>query len=444
VNGSPSASTAALPAQRERWTVLTAMLVMYFFSFFQRAAIPGTMFNEIQTDMHLTAAAVTALAALFTYVYGGAQLFVGITVDRLGGVRTLLVGGGVMTVGAALFPLSTSPAMLYFSRILTALGSSVMYLSIVKEICLRFSPQRFAILVAVMLVIGYSGGMAGMLPCERLVALCGWRPALLGIAALMAFALFVAWRILRRLDRFQPAQRHFSLSPLGEVLRNRHNLPILLIASINFPIYFTIQTIFGKKFLQDFAGLSSSTAATFTTIMIVTTAGCMLAASLLLPWTGHRRKPWILLAGGFLLGATALLLWGTVYRAGGWAFLVAYLLMAAAMLSTPAITATMKELNPPESVALAIAVMNALSYLGAGVVGNLGGVILDRFTNRAQVTPTGTQYPPEAYTAVFVVLLVLAIVSMISVYFVRETKGRTRQSPDEYRRTLAEAGALGD
>jgi predicted MFS family arabinose efflux permease len=416
------------------------MLSIYFFSYFQRAAIPGTMFNEIQMDMHLTAAAVTALAAVFTYVYGGVQLFVGVAVDRFGGIRTLLVGGVAMTIGAALFPLSQSPAMLYASRILTALGGSVMYLCVVKEACLLFPAQQFAGVLGVTLLVGYSGGLAGMLPFERLVTAFGWRAALLGIAAVMATALFVAWRILRRFNHFSPPRSGHFLNSLGEVLRNRRNAPVLLIVSFNFPIYFVIQTILGKKFLQDFAGLSSAAAATFTTIMIATTAVCAFGASLLLPWTGHRRKPWVLLACGFMVAAVALLLWGVVYEKGGWVFLVAYLLMAGAMLSTPALTATMKELNRPDSVAVAISLMNGLSYLGAGAIGNATGVILDRFKDQVRVTQGGTLYPPSAYASVFALLLALAVVSLVSVYFLKETKGQTLQSPEEYRRILAEAG----
>ena len=423
------------------------MLAIYFFSYFQRSAIPGTMFNEIQTDLKLTAVAVTSLAAVFTYVYGGVQLFVGFAADRFGGIRTLLVGGGLMTVGAVMFPLSHSLAMLYVSRILTALGGSVMYLSIVKEICLLFPPQRFAALLGATLMVGYSGGMAGMLPFERLVALFGWRSALLGVSALMAVALVVAWWILRRFDHFRPPSKSFSLKPLGVVVRNRDNWPLFLLVSINFPIYFVFQTILGKKFLQDFSGLSSASAATFTTLMIFMTAVASLGASLLLPWTGHRRKPWIILGTGLLLGATALMLGGVLCHTGGWVFLLAYLVLAAAMLATPAATATMKELNRPESVALAISVINGLSYLGAGVVGNLAGVILDRYKAQTVVTDTSTVYPPAAYATVFTVLVGLSAVVLVVACFVRETRGQPVEStlrvdePSRFVRTRRDASS---
>jgi predicted MFS family arabinose efflux permease len=431
---------SALPDRNARIAALCAMLAIYFFSYFQRAAIPGTIFNEIQTDMRLSAAAVTALGAVFTYVYGGAQLFVGIAVDRFGGIRALLIGGIAMTTGAAVFPLAHSPAMLYASRILTAVGASVMYLSVIKEICLLFAPQRFAALLGVVLMVGYAGGLAGMLPFERLATFFGWRHALLGIAAVMAAALFVAWRLLRHLEHFRPPAHPFSLRPLWSILRNGRNVPLLLISLIHFPTYFTIQAILGKKFLQDFASLGSASAAVFTTVMIATTAICSISAALLLPWTGHRRKPWIVLGGCLMVAATALLLGGVIVHADGRVFLAAYLAMAAAMLSTPALTATVKEFSRPESVGLSIAVMNGLAYLGAGVIGNLSGVVLDRFKDRATVTAAGTCYPAEAYATDFGMLVCVALASLITAFFVRETHGRTVEDREAYRRSIAGAG----
>lgn len=428
-NAHSTATAATSPGQRAALAAFAALVVIYFFSFFQRAAIPGTVFNEVQADFHLTAAAVTALGAIYTYVYGGMQLFVGFAADRFGGIRTLLVGGAVMTLGALLFPLAHSDTQLYFSRILTAAGGSCMYLSIVKEVDLLFPARHFAMLMGCALFVGYSGGVAGMLPFERVVAACGWRPALLGVGALMVLALALAWRILRRYTHFQPPAHPFTLGPLREILINRRNLPLLVNSIICFPIYFVIQTILGKKFLQDVAGLSSPAAATFTMLMMMTSATGVFAGGLAPRWLGHRRKPCLVWAGVVLLIATALLLWGVTHDAPGWVFLVSYLLLAASMFSTPAALATMKELNRPEAVALAIAVLNALSYIGAGILGNVAGLVLDRFRAQATVTAAGTVYPATAYATLFSILLGLAAVALAVTLMVPETRGRSLYEP---------------
>lgn len=400
------------------------MLAVYFFSYFQRSAIPGTIFNEIQSDFRLTAVAVTAMGALFTYVYGGLQLVAGMAVDRFGGVRVMLVGGGIMTLGALLFPLTHHVSMLYASRVLTAVGASCLYLSIVKEIYLRFAPNQFTLLLGGALCVGYSGGVMGMLPFERAVAVCGWRPALLGVALLTALVLGCAWIGVRRLPPFQPAMRSFSLGPLREILRNRTCRPLLVSGAINFPVYFVIQTILGKKLLQDVVGLDSAAAASFTMLMYIVSALANLLGGWLPRWLQHRRKPFLIAAGLLLLAATALLTVGAISRAPGWLFLMAYLLLACAMFASPVSIATIKELNRPEAVAQSVALMNALGYIGAGLIGHLAGLVLDHFRGGARVVATGTLYPAAAYATLFALLTVLSALSLLATLRVPETGGR--------------------
>ena len=90
--------------RRQLVLAMLSMLSLYFFSFFLRTAVPGTIFNELQSDFRMSAAAVTGLGSGFLYIYAGMQLVVGLAADRFGGTRTLLVGGFIMAVGAAWFP----------------------------------------------------------------------------------------------------------------------------------------------------------------------------------------------------------------------------------------------------------------------------------------------------------------------------------------------------
>ncbi|HUU68591.1 MAG TPA: hypothetical protein VM186_03645 [Planctomycetota bacterium] len=64
-NGSPgtlAAPTPAPPAVHARGGALLALFAMsliYFFSYFHRVAVPGQIFDNVQSSMHLSAAAVT-------------------------------------------------------------------------------------------------------------------------------------------------------------------------------------------------------------------------------------------------------------------------------------------------------------------------------------------------------------------------------------------------
>lgn len=400
-----------------------AMLSVYFLSYFQRAAIPGTVFNQIQSDLGISASAVTALGSMFIAIYAVMQLFVGMAADRFGGGRTLLFGGCILAVGATLFPLSRSVGTLYASRAITGFGASFMYLSMVKEVDRLFGHRRFARLMGVVLFAGYLGGMAGMLPFERAVEAWGWRNTLVGVGAMTFGCLGLAALSLRRLDRFTPAARFRLLTPLREILATPDSRPLLVIALVNFPIYFVIQAAVGQKFLQDYARLSSPAAAGFATVMMLLSASITAVGGFALPWVANRRKPFLVVACALVTAATAILLAGVLAGAPGWVFLIAYALLALACVASPASLAAMKEVNRPDGVALAIGVINGFSYAGVAVLMAVAGAVLDAFRGVATVTPSGVIYPAAAYTTLFAVLLVVAVVGLVASRHVRETRG---------------------
>ncbi len=404
---------------------LLAMCAIYFFSYFLRAGIPGTIFDEIQSDMALSASAVAMLGAMFTYVYGGMQVVVGVSVDRTGGQRALLFGGVIMAVGALLFPLSHSIATLYATRILTAFGASFMYLCIVKEVDLLFDKRHFAAIVGVVTSVGYMGAIAGTLPFERTVSVFGWRGSLIGISVLLVVCLALTFAALRGCNHFTPVSRRVSLAPIMAVLRNPESRPLLICGLINYPIYFVLQAVLGKKFLEDVTGLSPSASATFVMLMIVASAVMSFIGGVALRWMGHRRKPAAIAESVLVFAGSGFMLTGVLAHAPGWFFLVPYFLFALSIGCGAAYVALMKELNHPDSVGVSIAVYNGTAYIGAGMVGNLAGVVLDLFRGQAIVSSARTIYPPAAYATLFGILTVLSVVAVVAIARVRETRGES-------------------
>ena len=66
---------------------------LYFFANLQRVAIPGSIFNELQSDLNVGAKYITALSSMFMYIYAVGQLFAGLLADRYGGERAITWGG---------------------------------------------------------------------------------------------------------------------------------------------------------------------------------------------------------------------------------------------------------------------------------------------------------------------------------------------------------------
>ena len=80
--------------------VFMAMLALYFFSYFQRVGVPGTIFNELQVEVGLSAVSIAMLGSMFTWIYGAMQIVVGFAADRHGGARAFLVGGALLVAFA--------------------------------------------------------------------------------------------------------------------------------------------------------------------------------------------------------------------------------------------------------------------------------------------------------------------------------------------------------
>ena len=388
-------------------------------SFFQRVAVPGTVFDEIQSEFQLSASGVAGLGTVYLYLYGGLQPLAGILSDSWGAGRTILVSGLLLTVGALAFPCAGSVTLLYLTRALVGIGAAMFYVSMTKEVDELFDERDFPLFVGLGVVLGYSGGLFATYPLARLVQGQGWRPALfeVGIACFLFWS--AAALLLRRTGRLG-RRTHIGFGGwVKVVLRNPGFVTLTASGTINFSIYFLLQATLGKKFLQDTCGVPSSEAAAFTfTMMLVCMTGVLLGG-LLGRHTG-RRRPFMLCASLLTLTAASLLLLGVVNSLPRGYFLACYTLLAIASSFSVIYTTAAKELNPREAAGTSIGLLNAGAYLGVALLTSAVGFILDAYADQAVKTATAVLYPRQAYRAVFGLCVALAAVSCACAWSFRE------------------------
>ena len=56
------------------YALLGTATVLYFFANFQRAGVPGTIFDQLQSTLGLSATAISGLSSAFMYIYAFGQL----------------------------------------------------------------------------------------------------------------------------------------------------------------------------------------------------------------------------------------------------------------------------------------------------------------------------------------------------------------------------------
>lgn len=412
--------------QRQRAALLALLLMssLYFFSYIQRVAVPGTVFDELQQEFAASAAAIAALSAIYLYIYGGLQVFIGLAADRWGGARVLVLGGILLSAGSVAFPMARSIPELYTARVLIGLGASAMFISIVKEIDSLFEARHFAMLLCMVCMIGYTGGLFGTLPFEQLDARLGWRPSLGIVAALCAAATLAAGLALQRLGRLrrppgQPAGRLY----FRDILLNRDCYPVLVSGAINFVLYFIWQAVFGKKMLMDACHFSSAGAAALTGGMMLFSMAVTVASGFVSRLMGNRRKPIMVACAALTFLAVGAMAFSLGPGAGTRIMPTACLALGAASGASAIFCCSMKELNPPRAAGASVGFINSVCYLAIAATANGAGALLDRFQAQAVHTAAALIYPAAAYRLLLLLCLALAGISLLCALFIRESSG---------------------
>ncbi len=409
--------------RRHKIIALAAMCLLYFFSYFQRLALPGTLFDELQTDFAATATAITVLGAVFMYIYGAMQFFTGLLADRYGGARVLLTGGALLAVSSVVFPLMHSLPCLYAVRALTGLGASLIFISLVKELDGMFPARHFAMILCLCLFVGYAGGLAGTLPLARLAGRWGWRSAMFGAGLLSGLAWLLALAVLRGRRAPAPSARQATLwQRVKIILSNPDTWPVMGCGMVNFGVYFLWQAVLGKKMLTDAGGLTPDRAASVSFWMMLV---CMLATSLsgfVSRLLQNRRRPVIFGCAGLTMLALAVMA-AALWRGYSPRWLAAcLLLLGLASSASPIICAVIKEVNPPESAGASVGLVNGACYMAIALLSHLAGLVLDAFGG-VQRAGAVVVYPRAAYLTVMAGCLVLAAWSCRMAWKVRESHG---------------------
>lgn len=382
--------------------------LFYFTGNFQRIAIPGAIFDLLGKDLGVTAHYITAFGAIFMYVYALGQLVAGVLVDRYGGMRIIACGGIIFTLGCLLFPITDNLYLMYFSRALLGFGSSMFYLSLVKELKNLYSDKDYGIALSVMLFIGYVGGIVANAPFVALIHYMSWQEILLIVAGVMLVALIVFFIILGRIE-LPAINKHvkFSVLPFKRVLHKKHNRNLFTFAGCNFGISYVIQTIIGKKFLEDFCLCTVHEAAMFLSIMAVAASVFnIINASVCKLCHNHRvifLKTAAVVTFISLLTICLLIYFDIRTMFIGFIFLV----LAGNASITSILIPVIQQSNNNDISVTAVSIMNFCFFMMVGILGTATGFILHLF--EPQNINGVMVFGRESYLTLFTVFFLLSV-----------------------------------
>lgn len=394
-------------------------IAFYFLSNVQRVAVPGPIFDVLQAELQVSAPYITSLGAAFMYIYALTNLIAGVLIDRYGGIRVVVGGAVVFALGSILFPLSKSLWLLYLSRALVGLGAGTFYLSMVKEIKKCFADKNFGLIISIMMLIGYIGGIIAQAPFVMCVAKIGWRSAMeiFGVAALILMAVFL---IGARVFSHNPINTkvHFGIKPFKEALKNHHNINIFCFASLNFGLYYVILTVIGKKFLEDFTMMSSVQAASYLSISAIIASFAGLGVATLSRIFNGRKAIFLQICAstGFIVFLGIFLCTIFNIRTQWLGVLLCFLAPGASM--APILIPLIHKTNRYEITGTTVSIMNCLYYFMVGFLGNIVGILMGFFA--PQKVNGVLVYGQKSYILVFGLLFLMSCIELYNSFKVND------------------------
>lgn len=408
---------------RRRWLAWGALASVFLAVNIHRLST-AVLSEELTATFSISATQLGTLHASFFVIYALTQIPTGILADRYGPRYVGSGGAVVLSTGAIAFTLSNGYLSAFFSRALIGLGSSVIFVTILRFCANWYRTDEFATMTGLTAGIAGLGAIFATTPLAYAVEWFGWRESIWGLAAFGFVAGGAVFVLARRTPKSAglepiedvPDQPSVSLAETGQHLRDLLRDPEQwLLSLIFFSVSGTVLTIMGLwgiPYLVVVYDMSVTSASTYTLLGSIG----ILIGSPAVGWVsdriGYRIRPLLVGLAGFTvalavipaLGKPPLSVIAVVY------FLIGFCL-GFGMLSLSIV----KERYPAEASGVATATVNGAGFFGATIIPTVMGALLDRYRTDEVVAGTVayTEFGYRVAFAVTTVSLALAFIAAV-------------------------------
>ncbi|WP_020592022.1 MFS transporter [Kiloniella laminariae] len=410
------------------WLMWTLGGLLFLIGFFHRIAF-GVMGDPLRMEFALTATTLGTLASFYYYSYMPMQVPVGIMADRFGPRKLLTCGAAITALGTVLFVMATNYWMLGLGRLLIGGAVAVAFVTMMKIAQHWFDLKKFSLLTGLGLLAGNLGAVGAGVPLQFLIGEIGWRPVLLGLAALTGVLAVATW-IWVRDDPEDLGYKSYDLKgarhePHGSVLStmkdaicHRNVLLLTLACGAAAGSALTFGGLWGVPFLRTAYGFSSPEAATITTIMLLVWAGSGVLLGFWSDQSGKRKVP-------FIVGAlVAALGWAVVTQIADLPHWLLYLALVVAAAGSSIMIVGLslaRESVPRRLQGTALGWCNMGVMIGPMILQPLTGFLID--VNWDGKLDNGTRvYDLTTFQVGFIPMIVWLLLAAVLICFAREKK----------------------
>lgn len=252
------------------WIVIAFSSLFLFYKYVLQVS-PSVMTHQLMRHFHLDGVGLGNLTAMYFYTYLVAQLFAGPLLDRFNAKNVTVFAIFISGIASILFAMSSSLLLAWLARALIGFGAAFATVSYMKMTAVYFKPEKFAFIGSLLATAAMLGSMGGEVPLALLIKHVDWEHSLIycGYGGIVFAALF--FFIVKNKSQAQTTVISAKLSwkDVVIILKKKGNWLMMFYSGLAFVPITLFGGLWGNPFLETAYGLSTTDAATLTTIMFV-------------------------------------------------------------------------------------------------------------------------------------------------------------------------------
>lgn len=411
-----------------RWVVFCLLAFGYLLVYFHRLC-PAVVALDMQADLDTSGALLGFLAAAYFYPYALMQIPSGLLSDSWGPRKTITVFFALAGFSSILLGVVESLGLAILARILVGFGVAMLFVPTMKVITSWFKTEEFGRMTGVLMAVGGLGAYTAARPLAWLSDIIGWRGSFIVIGAITIVVAVAIWFLVRN----TPQDMGFPMvnKPVDDNSRNTKVIglaqglkivltsgPFWLLATwsfFSFCIFFSFGGLWGGPYLMHVYGFSKAEAGNILGMLAL----AMIGGSPFVSWLSDKvlrsRKKVIILSSIITLCLTMPLAFFTGAMNKPALYLLCFLFGIFNSAIVVVAFTSAKEMFPVEIAGTSVGLVNLFPFLGGAVAPPILGFILET----QEKTTIG--YSAEAYSKVFLLYVIFALIALGVSCFLTET-----------------------
>jgi sugar phosphate permease len=416
-----------------KWRIWSILALSFVMSLFHRGAL-GVISDDITRSLGLTASELSNIASVTFYAYAFMQIPAGLLLDYLGYRRISYYGAFITGVGAIILGSSLNIYFAYSGRLLVGLGTSVIFISVLKAQRVWFSEKEFTKASGRLSFIGNMGGIIATFPLAFLVKGIGWRSSLIFMGMLSIIIAILIYIYVKNNPKDYGYEPHGVISS-GEKIKVWSSIKAVVKNSATWRNFFVLFTLvgctttltglWGVSYLTSVYGMTKAKAAFYIAFIVYG----LVAGSVFVEKAEKIFKNNIILYPR-IANVIIALCWGYILfickgKPSLTVLTVLFFIMGFFAMSHILAFTDINNNCEAKNSGLASSLVNSGEFIGSSIISMLIGFFLDLSWN-GQLKEGIRYYVPELYTKSFYIFFIISLLGVATSFIGRKKSNFNR------------------